>query len=89
MGVLGPNMSRLVVARMAIIAIPAGSGNRSFDLGLDALVTPGKTAAIYRQAVDWARTTIKTMREMPDCPWSTDEEVAADLLRNLEKHKLI
>lgn len=86
---IGPKMKELIVARMALVAIPAGSGNKSFDLGLDALITPGKTARIFREASDWAKTTIAALRAHTECPFDNDEDVAADILKTLKERGLI
>lgn len=83
----GPNVSRLIAARMSVLAIPPNGGlldGVRFLSDRDAL---GRAA---REAEAFARDAIAVMRLAADPnPWrdATDEEVAGEILRAVEERQ--
>ena len=50
---IGPNVRRLIAQKMALLAIPVGSGKESFVKGLDVITSRGKFSSIASEASDW------------------------------------
>jgi hypothetical protein len=83
----GPNFKKLVIHRMSIEAIPAGSG---LAAGIEFLSTPGRIAQGFSLAAEWCERAIEAIRSAAEPnPWkySTEEEIAADLLRRVEERQ--
>ncbi len=78
---MGPNVKKLVARRMAMLAIPPGGG---FGDGVALLCDPKKLAATGKDATAWVHEAIAAVRAAPDCKWTTDEEIAGELLRLAE-----
>ncbi len=78
---IGPNTKRLITRKMALIAIPVGSGKDAFGIGLNALMSP---TSIAKQAADWVQAAIAVMKTAPDNPYKTDEEIAAAILKGID-----
>ncbi len=82
---IGPNVKRLIVHKMSLLAIPVGSGKDSLPFGLQALTNRGKFASIAAEAGDWVRQAIAVMKTAPDNPYETDEEIAGAILQGIEE----
>lgn len=81
---IGPNVKRLIVYRMSLLAIPVGSGKDSFSRGLEALTSRGKFSSIAAEASDWVQKAIAVMKTAPDNPYKDDEEIAGAILAGIE-----
>lgn len=82
---IGPNMKRVVIAKMISGAIPAGGG---LEAGIDFILTPGKMAAGFRSATEWCDAAIAAVRAAGEPnPWkaATEEEIAGELLSRIEE----
>lgn len=85
---IGPNVKRLISRKMAILAIPVGSGKDSFNRGLDVLMNRGKFASVAAEASDWVRQAIATMKTAPDNPYGDDDEaIAGAILKGIEERE--
>lgn len=83
----GPNVSRLIAARMAVLAIPPNGG---FVDGVRFLQDREALSRGAREAEAWARDAIAAMRAAADPnPWrdATDEEIAGEILRAVEERE--
>ena len=82
---IGPNVRRLIAWKMALLAIPVGSGKDSFSRGLDVITNRGKFSSIASEASAWARAAIATMKTAPDNPYGdNDEAMAGAILEGIE-----
>jgi hypothetical protein len=85
---IGPNVRRLIACKMAILAIPAGSGKDSFRLGLDAFTNRGKFSSMAAEASAWVQAAIAVMKTAPDNPYGNDDEaIAGAILEGIEQRK--
>jgi hypothetical protein len=83
-GLLGPNIKRLIAIKMAKDAIPAGGG---FVSGLRFLSSKENIVAGFKKASSWVQSVLVLVREAPEPnPWKTasDEEIAEHLVRRIE-----
>lgn len=82
---IGPNVRRLIARKMSLDAIPAGGG---LAAGLSFLTNREAVIAGAKSAADWVKTALRAVREAASPnPWalSSDEEIAAYLLTEIEK----
>lgn len=85
---IGPNVRRLIARKMAILAIPVGSGKESFSRGLDVIANRGKFSSLAAQASDWVQRAIETMKTAPDNPYGDDDEaIAGAILEGIEERE--
>lgn len=85
---IGPNVKRLIVRKMSLLAIPTGSGKTSFALGVEALTNRGKFSSIAAEASDWVRKAIAVMKTAPDNPYGDDDEAIAEaILAGIEERE--
>lgn len=87
MSELGPNMKRLIAARMAVLAVPANGGILDAVRFLNDRDALGRAA---REAQAFASDAIAAMRAAADPnPWrdATDEEIAGGILQAVEERK--
>lgn len=85
---LGPNLKKFIFLKMAKDAIPDGGG---LAAGIGFLITPGKMGAGFRMATEWCDAAIQAVRGAGEPnPWrnSTEEEIAAELVRMIEERKM-
>lgn len=78
-----PNVRRLVAFRMAALAIPVGSPD-PIAAGAQAILQPGRLAALDREASAWVDNAIALVRQAAEPnPWKElgDEEIAGEILR--------
>lgn len=84
---LGPNIKKLIIHRMSLEAIPAGSG---LEAGVKFLSDPKKIMAATTVSIRWVEHAIKMVRlAMEPNPWkeASDEAIAGELLRLIEERK--
>lgn len=82
---MGPNVKRLTVEFMAMIAVPPGSG---FSAAVDTLLDNAKLKAVAREAQSQVREALDAVKAAPDNPWGEDDEaIAAEILRKVEERK--
>lgn len=85
---IGPNVRRLISKKMALLAIPVGSGKESFSMGLDVLTNRGKFSSIATEASAWVRAAIDVMKTAPDNPYGDDDEaIAGAILKGIEERE--
>jgi len=85
---IGPNVRRLIARKMALLAIPVGSGKESFARGLDVITNRGKFSSVASEASDWVRRAIATMKTAPDNPYGDDDEaIAGAILKGIEQRE--
>jgi len=85
---IGPNVRRLIARKMALLAIPAGSGKDSFTKGLDVITNRGKFSSIASEASAWVQAVIATMKTAPDNPYGDDDEaIAGEILKEIEQRE--
>jgi hypothetical protein len=81
---IGPNVKKLIAAKMAADAIPAGGGLQS---GIEYLLAPG-LGQRAKAAADWVRQAIQVVKSAPDNPFGDDDEaIAGELLRLAETRR--
>ena len=84
---IGPNVKRLVIHKMSLLAIPIGSGERSLGLGVQAMMNAPQ---LFREAHEWVVNAIALVKAAPDCAYMTDEddeEIAGVLLKGIEERQ--
>ena len=82
MSKIGPNVKKLISAKMAADAIPAGGGLQS---GVEYLLSPG-LGQRAQAAADWVRDAIQAVKSAPDNPFGDDDEaIAGEMLRLAEQ----
>ena len=84
---MGPHFKKLVIHKMSLDAVPAGGGIGS---ALKFLSDPQGMAQSSRAAKEWVESAIALIRTAAEPnPWktSTDEEIAGELLRQIEERK--
>ena len=85
---IGPNVKRLIVHKMSLLAIPVGSGRNSLMLGAEMLTNRGKFASTAAEASNWVRQAIAVMKTAPDNPYGdNDEAIAKALLDGIEERQ--
>lgn len=80
-----PNVRRLMIYRMSALAVPSGGG---LSDGLAFFTDNGKRKRIMADAEKWTRDAIAAVAKAGEPnPWksATDEEIAAEILRRMEK----
>jgi hypothetical protein len=83
----GPNVKRLIAAKIAREAIPADG---KFADGIEFLLNPDRVRKTARQATIWAAASIEAVRNAPGPnPFknASDEEIAGVILKEMEKRK--
>ena len=78
----GPNVKKLIIRRMSQLAVPIGGG---FGDALEFLTDKHRIITVAREATAWAFEAIDAVKAAPDCPWTTDEEIAGEIVRRIEK----
>lgn len=83
--VLTPNVRRLLIYRMSVLAVPSGGGLAD---GLSFFTDTDKRRGVMVDAEKWTRDAIAAVRNAGEPnPWNvaTDEEIAAEILRRTEQ----
>jgi hypothetical protein len=81
----GPNVKKLIATRIAQLAIPAGRGTLS--AGLAFLQDKIRIIQTAKQATADVEMWIAVVRSAPDNEFTTDEEIAGEILQRLEEQK--
>jgi hypothetical protein len=82
---MGPNVRKLVAAKMARDAVPPGGGVGN---AIRFLTTPGAVTDGARKAQEWVKAAIAAVKAAPDNPYGDDDEaIAAEVLRQIERKK--
>jgi hypothetical protein len=82
----GPNVKRLITIRMATIAVPEGTGD-PMGHALRTLLSRDALTDVARQATEWVQMALYVARTAPDNPWTTDEEIAGEILRRYDERE--
>jgi hypothetical protein len=77
----GPNVKRLIARQMAKLVVPAGGG---FGDVLEFLTDKKRILQTAREATDLVFAYIDQLKAAPDCPWTTDEEIAGAILSAID-----
>jgi hypothetical protein len=81
---IGPNVKKLIAARMSVLAIPPRSSN-PLAAGIALLSNPAALASAGKQATAEILASIDAVKAAPDNTLGTDDEViAAELLRRAD-----
>lgn len=87
---LGPNVKALLGERWAQLMVDR-AGHADGEFGKAAAVAGritengGKTMqADMREAWDWVKAAILAVRSAPDCSWTTDEEIAGQIMQSIK-----
>lgn len=84
---MGPNVKKLIAARMALILIPNGSAE-PFLVGVRALQDRDKIAAAWKEAAQWVEDAIAVVKTAPDNPYGDDsEEIAGVLVQKIDERR--
>jgi len=84
---LGPNVKRLIAHKMALLAIPVGSGDKSFDVGVNAFLDRERFSSMAAEASNWVRQAITLIKTAPDNPYRDDEEIATAILKGIKERE--
>ena len=80
----GPNIKKLIIHKMSMIAVPKGAG---IGDALNFMTKPGAIGNAAKEATEWIENALKAIRLADDPnPWrdATDEEIAGHLLREID-----
>lgn len=85
---MGPNVKKLIAHKMALDMIPVGTPpGEGLATGIAAIAKPGNVAAVCRAATEWVAGAIAIVKMAPDNPFKDDEEIAGEILRQIEERK--
>lgn len=79
------NVQKLIFVRMGYEAIPPNGG---FEDGIEFLLDKNKIAAGYKKAKKFVMDSIELVKQCPDNPYKSDEEIATVILAEIERKKL-
>lgn len=82
---IGANVRRLIVYKMAMLAVPVGSGKESFVIGLNAISSRDNLIRIAKESRIWVQAAIESVNNAPDCTFKDDEEIAEHILNEIEE----
>jgi hypothetical protein len=82
--VQGQNVKKLIVRFMSRQAIPHGGGMAD---GISFLTDKKAIIEAARNATVLAFEAIDLVRAAPDCEWTTDEEIAAQIVASIEERR--
>lgn len=82
---MGPNVKKLIVRRMAQLMIPDGAG---LPDALRELANPGNIGKRAREATAWVKDVINVVKTAPDNPYGNDDEaIAGEILKQIDERK--
>jgi len=93
---MGPNVKRLLIMRMSVLAVDNAKqsvqpGEDIIGAVVDRILKPGGMGADAKEAWEWVKTAIATMKAAPDCVQACgsreDEDIAAYMVRRAEERK--
>lgn len=80
---IGPNVRKLIAHKMSLIAIPSGSGQDAFAIGLNAISDRDRFTSIAKEARLWVENALSIVKTAPDNSFNDDEEIAGHLLAKI------
>jgi hypothetical protein len=83
----GPNVKKLIVAKMSTDAVPKGGGLQD---AINFLSTKESIIAGARKATEWVEAAILAVRAAAEPnPWkdASDEDIAAEILKGVEARR--
>jgi len=87
--ILGPNVKRLLIERCAQLSVER-SGDAGGPFGKAVAVAArlagsqgNSLQSDLTDAFEWVQSAIAAVRSAPDCPWSSDEEIAGEILNRV------
>jgi hypothetical protein len=81
---LTPNVKKLVTRKMSFIAIPRGG---TVHDGLNFLTHPERITSAAKEATKWVEESINAIKSAPNNPYTSDEEIAGEILHQIELQK--
>lgn len=78
---MGPNQKKLIIRKMAIDAIPNGSG---LSAGIAFLSSKDNVMDGFRTAAKWVDDAISVVKSAPDNTFGDDESIAGEILKRIE-----
>lgn len=90
---MGPNVKALLGERWAqLMTDRAGHAGGEFGkvAAVAARIAEGDGARLksdMREAWEWAKAAITAVRSAPDCGWTTDEEIAGEIMRRIKEKR--
>jgi hypothetical protein len=85
---IGPNVRRLIIRKMSLLVIPAGSGKDSLALGAEIFTDRNKFQSVALEASAFVQAAIDVMKTAPDNPYGDDDEaIAGAILKGIEERK--
>jgi len=82
----GPWVKKLIIRFMTTAAVPDGGGVAD---AIKWLTTPGMMQSAARNATVLAFEAIDAVRSAPDCKWTTDEEIAEQIVTAIEDKVMV
>lgn len=80
----GPNAKKLAIHKMSLLMVPPGGG---FASAIAALTRPGNLVEVAKEATTWTEAAIAAVRSAPDNPFASDEEIAGEILRQIDARR--
>jgi hypothetical protein len=83
----GPNVKKLIAHKMSLIMVPPGCGDgkhAAAGVAIAALMAPGNIGKVAREATAWVEAAIAAVKSAPDNPYTDDEAIAGEILRQIE-----
>lgn len=87
---LGPNVKALLAERWSQLTTErAGHAGGEFGkvAAVAARIAEGGGSSLkadMRDAFEWVKAAIATVRSAPNCPWTTDEEIAGEIVKRIK-----
>jgi len=71
-----PNIKKLIIKRMSMLALPPGSKNPLL-VGARVFLEPDYFLKLWQKAEQWVREAIERVKQTSDNPWGDDDEAIA------------
>ena len=79
----GPNVKKLIVRRISMLAVPDGGGCAD---AIGWLTSPDSVSKTVREATEWVKEAIGVVKTAPDNSFGDDDEaIAGEILRQIEE----
>jgi hypothetical protein len=82
-GPMGPNVKRLVIRKMALIAVPPGSRGDSFAHAFHVLRSVESLKATAREAAAWVKESLDRIKALPNNSLGDDDETIAGVMLSM------
>ena len=79
---MGPNVRKLICHHMSTVMVPPNGGIAD---ALEALTTPGRLTEVAKESTEWVRQALEAVKSAPNNPFSSDEEIAGEILKRVEE----